>query len=42
MLSKNEDVDKWLNVNFEEAKKDLKKLKDCLGLDFYRIMAVFD
>lgn len=42
MLSKNEDVDKWLNENFEEAKKDLKKSKSYLGLDFYRIMAVFD
>lgn len=42
MLSKNEDVDKWLNKNFEEAKKDLKKSKSYLGLDFYRIMAVFD
>lgn len=42
MLSKNEDVDKWLDENFEEAKKDLKKSKSYLGLDFYRIMAVFD
>ena len=42
MLSKNEDVDKWLNENFEEVKKDLKKSKSYLGLDFYRIMAVFD
>ncbi len=42
MLSKNEDVDKWLNENFEESKKDLKKSKSYLGLDFYRIMAVFD
>ena len=42
MLSKNEDVDKWLNENFEEAKKDLKKSKSYLGLDFYRVMAVFD
>ena len=42
MLSKNEDVDKWLNENFEEAKKDLEKSKDYFGLDFYRIIAVFD
>ena len=40
MLSKNEDVDKWLNENFEEAKKDLEKSKDYFGLDYYRIIAV--
>ncbi|MEB3012277.1 hypothetical protein VJI77_04620 [Parvimonas sp. D2] len=42
MLSKNEDVDKWLNENFEKAKKDFEKSKDYLGLDFYRIIAVCD
>lgn len=42
MLSKNEDVDKWLNENFEEAKEYIKKLRNSWEVDFYRIIAVFD
>lgn len=42
MLSKNEDVDKWLNENFEEAKKDIKNTSDIRNLDFSRIIGVFD
>lgn len=42
MLSKNEDVDKWLNENFEEAKEYIKKSRNSWEVDFYRIMAVFD
>lgn len=42
MLSKNEDVDKWLNKNFEEAKKDIKNTSDIRNLDFSKILAVFD
>lgn len=42
MISKNEDVDKWLNENFEEAKKDIKNTSDIRNLDFSKIIAVFD
>lgn len=42
MLSKNEDVDKWLNENFEEAKKDIKNTSDIWNLNFSRIIGVFD
>lgn len=42
MLSKNEDVDKWLNENFEEAKEYIKKSRNSWEVDFYRIIAVFD
>lgn len=42
MLSKNEDVDKWLNENFEEAKEYIKNTSDIRNLDFSKIIAVFD
>lgn len=41
MLSKNEDVDKWLDENFEEAKEYIKRAKNIWKLDFSKIIAVF-
>ena len=42
MISKNEDVDKWLNENFEEAKEYIKKSRNSWEADFYRIIAICD
>ncbi len=42
MLSKNEDVDKWLDENFEEAKEYIKKSRNSWEADFYRIIAICD
>lgn len=42
MLSKNEDVDKWLNENFEESKEYIKKSRNSWKADFYRIIAICD
>ncbi|EGV09609.1 hypothetical protein HMPREF9127_0219 [Parvimonas sp. oral taxon 393 str. F0440] len=42
MLSKNEDVDKWLDENFEKAKEYIKKSRNSWEADFYRIIAICD
>lgn len=42
LVSKNENVDKWLKEDFEKSKEHIKRAKNIWKLDFSKIIAVFD